>query len=122
MLKLKTEVVRLEIEKLGYSATQFAKKYGFPQTSLASWLTGARNPKRGTIMRLAEIFGCEPIHIAGVEIPYDAKKVEKQEAHLAELRSYWIYLTEDQRKRLIDLVKAIANTIIEQEDQQETKK
>ena len=117
MLRLKNDVVRAKIEAAGVSATQFARKYGFPQTSLASWLTGARNPKRATIERMAEIFGCDMADICKIVI--DTEQLRLADGQLDELRSYWTYLTQEQRDSLLNFVRTIAREKIEQQTGQD---
>lgn len=114
MLRLKNNVVRAKIEAAGVSATQFARTFGFPQTSLASWLTGARNPKRATIERMAEIFGCDMTDIC--EIVVDTEQLRLAAGQLDELRGYWMYLTQEQRDSLLNFVRTIAREKIKAEN------
>ena len=108
MLKLKTDVVRGKIEETGYSASQFAKRYGFPQTTLASWLTGARNPKRETIMRLADVLRCDPGEISYIELRVNVKKLDADEALFDELRNLVMRLSPGQQKAVLQLVRTMA--------------
>ena len=108
MLKLKTDIIRSKIDAMGYSVTQFAKRYGFPQTTLASWLTGARNPKRDTIIRLAGALRCEPEEISYIAIRVKAEKIEADEAFFEEIRALLERLSPDQREAVLRLVRTMA--------------
>jgi len=111
MLKLKTDIVREKIDAMGYSAAQFAKRYGFPQTTLASWLTGSRNPKRDTILRLASALRCEPEEISFIVIRVKPEKVEADEAFFDEIRALLMRLSPDQREAVLRLVRTMAEDV-----------
>ena len=109
MLKLKEKKIRELIAQTGLSVRAWAHEHGFPQTSLAGWIVGSRNIKHDNLLRLAQELHCQPEDIADVVIKMNPDKIKELEEDRREISALLVYLTTEQRKRILDLVQKIAD-------------
>ena len=106
MLKLKKKEVQNRIARTGLSVTQFAADHGFRQSTLASWITGARNPKRNNIFELADALHCQPEEIAEIVcVMDDSEETVTDEKN--QLIFYWNLLDEAQRESILGVMGAM---------------
>ena len=54
-------VLRAAIDRRVLSDVEAARLLGFPERSVSRWLTGAVEPRRSAVRRMAEVFECDPI-------------------------------------------------------------
>ena len=109
MLKLKEKKIRELIAQTGLSVRAWAHEHGFPQTSLAGWIVGSRNIKHDNLLRLAQELHCQPEDIADVVIKMNPDKIKELEEDRREISALLVYLTEEQRKRVINLVQTLVD-------------
>lgn len=109
MLKLKENVVRQKIAETGYSVKAWGEKYGFSQTTLSNWITGARNIKRDNLEKLAASLHCDIFDIATVVMEYTGKGVSELEADREEICGIFSSLSVKQRKVIIDMANLMAD-------------
>lgn len=101
MLKLKENAVRQKIAETGYSVKAWGEKYGFSQTTLSNWITGARNIKRDNLEKLAAALHCDIFDIATVVMEYTGRGVSELEADREEIAGLFGRLSDKQRKAII---------------------
>jgi transcriptional regulator with XRE-family HTH domain len=109
MIKLKEKKIRQMIAETGHTVTSWGEKYGFPQTTLSNWLTGARNIKRSSLEKLAEALGCEPQVISDFIFEYTGAGIAELEADREEICGIFGNLSKEQRKSIINMAQLIAN-------------
>ena len=95
----------------------FAIKHGIVPESLRRWLNGQREPKIDNIQELAAALECDITDISEWVIVVDRARLEGQKAQEEELLHYWMYLPEDQRQQILNLIKSIAQGAIEKSDE-----
>lgn len=82
------EILREELEVLGFSANEFAKKLKIPTNRITSILNGQRSITADTALRLARYFATTPEFWMNLQTAYDLKitmeKVSKQIAQNVE--------------------------------------
>jgi addiction module HigA family antidote len=67
------EILKDEIDFLGYSANQFAKMLGVPTNRITTILNAQRSITADTALRLAEFFGTTPEFWMNLQTSYDLK-------------------------------------------------
>jgi len=67
------EILREELEVLGFSANEFAKKLKIPTNRITSILNGQRSITADTALRLARYFATTPEFWMNLQIAYDLK-------------------------------------------------
>jgi addiction module HigA family antidote len=67
------EILKEEIEFLGYSANQFAKMLSVPTNRITAILNAQRSITADTALRLAEFFGTTPEFWMNLQTSYDLK-------------------------------------------------
>lgn len=67
------EILRDELEELGYSASQFASRLHVPVNRITSILNGKRSITANTALRLSRFFGTTPEFWLNLQIAYDLK-------------------------------------------------
>lgn len=76
------EILKEELEELGFSANEFAKKLKIPTNRITSILNGKRSITADTALRLSRYFGTTPEFWMNLQTAYDLKitmqKVSKQ--------------------------------------------
>jgi len=84
------EILKEELDELGFSANEFAKKLKIPTNRITSILNGQRSITADTALRLARYFGTTPEFWMNLQTAYDLKitmkKVSKQIAQNVEYR------------------------------------
>lgn len=109
MRRLIEEKVKERIEITGLSVNAWGQKHGFPQGSLSNWIKGTRNIKYSNLLRLAEALNCKPEDISELVIKLDSEKISDLEADREELSALLVYLSVEQRKRVINLVQTLVD-------------
>lgn len=109
MLRLKEKKIKEMIAQTGLTIRNWAIQHGFPQGSLSNWITGVRNIKYDNLLRLAQELHCQPEDIADVIIKMNPDKIKELEEDRREISALLVYLTTEQRKRILDLVQKIAD-------------
>ena len=77
----------------------FARYLGVPQSSLSSWMAGAYEPSGENLLKIAQKLGREIYEILGIESPPIANP------EIIQLAEKWDYLSEDDRKRILNIAK-----------------
>lgn len=54
------EKIKERREAAGMSQKELAEKLGVHGSAISLWENGVTSPKMGNLIKLAEIFGCEP--------------------------------------------------------------
>jgi antitoxin HigA-1 len=72
------EILKDELETLGYSANRFAAKLHVPVNRITSILKGQRSITADTALRLATFFGTTPEFWLNLQNAYDLKIIMKQ--------------------------------------------
>ena len=67
------EILRDELEELGYSANQFAARLHVPVNRVTSILNGKRSITANTALRLSRFFGTSPEFWLNLQNAYDLK-------------------------------------------------
>src|SRR5262245_4365517 len=67
------EILKEEIDFLGYSANQFAKMLSVPTNRITAILNAQRSITADTALRLAEFFGTTPEFWMNLQTSYDLK-------------------------------------------------
>jgi DNA-binding Xre family transcriptional regulator len=118
MLKLKEQTVRQKIAETGYSVRAWGENHGFAQGTLSGWITGARNIKHSSLIKLADALQCKPEDIAEIVIMYDSAGVQELILDREEISGIFGNLSKKQRKSIIDIANLIANanSIIERSE------
>jgi addiction module HigA family antidote len=84
------EILKEELDELGFSANEFAKKLKIPTNRITSILNGQRSITADTALRLAHYFGTTSEFWMNLQTAYDLKitmeKVSKQIAQNVEYR------------------------------------
>lgn len=68
------EILKEEIDFLGYSANQFAKMLSVPTNRITAILNAQRSITADTALRLSEFFGTTPEFWMNLQTSYDLKK------------------------------------------------
>ena len=102
MIKLKEQKIRRMIAEAGYSVRSWGDKYGFPQGTLSNWLTGARNIKRSSLVKLAEAFECPISDIADFVFVSDNEEAAELEADKEEICRIFDLISEQQRFAILN--------------------
>lgn len=109
MRRLVEEKVKAKIEVTGLSVRTWAEQNGFSHGSISNWIKGVRNIKYSNLLRLSEALRCTPEEISEVVIKPDPERRAGLEADREELSALLVYLTEEQRKRVINLVQTLVD-------------
>lgn len=93
---------------------ELAKAVGKSEASVSLWLSGKAFPRIDTIQKIADALGCatDDLLIETVSIKIVGYSDEKQ---TKEMNDYWFRLNGKNKKAVLDLMKALA------ESQEETK-
>ena len=109
MIRLREQKVRQIIAKTGLSVKAWGDLNGFAQTTLSNWITGARNIKRASLLKLASALNCEPEDISEIYWEFDNSVAIQLEADREEIRGIFGNLLPKQRKVIIDMAELIAD-------------
>jgi transcriptional regulator with XRE-family HTH domain len=109
MIRLKEQKARQLIAKTGLSVRAWGEKYGFSQGTLSNWLSGARNIKHASLLKLASALNCEPGEISEIYWEFDNSVAIQLEADREEIRGIFGNLLPKQRKVIIDMAELIAD-------------
>ena len=118
MIRLKAHTVKKKIAQTGLSVSAWGAANGFTQGTLSGWITGRRNIKQSSLLKLAAALGCEPEEIAEIFWIFDNSVAVQLEVDREEICGIFGNLSEKQRKAIIDMAKlmADANWIKERDD------
>ena len=109
MIRLREQKVRQLIAKTGLSVKAWGELNGFAQTTLSNWITGARNIKRASLLKLASALNCEPEEISEIYWEFDNSVAIQLEADREEIRGLFGLLSPKQRKVILDMAELIAD-------------
>ena len=109
MIRLREQKVRQIIARTGLSVKAWGEMNGFAQTTLSNWITGARNIKRASLLKLASALNCEPEEISEIYWEFDNSVAIQLEADREEIRGLFGLLSPKQRKVIIDMAELIAD-------------
>jgi transcriptional regulator with XRE-family HTH domain len=109
MIRLREQKVRQIIARTGLSVRAWGEQYGFSQGTLSNWLSGARNIKRASLLKLASALNCEPEEISEIYWEFDNSVVMQLEADREEIRCLFGLLSAKQRKTILDMAELIAD-------------
>lgn len=109
MIRLREQKVRQIIAKTGLSVKAWGDLNGFAQTTLSNWITGARNIKPKSLLKLASALNCEPEDISEIYWELDNSVAIQLEADREEIRGIFGNLRPKQRKVIIDMAELIAD-------------
>lgn len=110
MRKLKREELSRRIDATGMKPAPWAVANGLNDESVRMWLNGGRDPKIGSIRKLADALNCTVEDISSWVHEVDKSKLAQYERELEEITGLWVHLTVDQRKSILDLVRTIAGS------------
>ena len=109
MIRLREQKVRQIIARTGLSVRAWGEQYGFSQGTLSNWLSGARNIKHTSLLKLASALNCEPGDISEIYWEFDNSVAIQLEADWEEIRGIFGNLLPKQRKVIIDMAELIAD-------------
>lgn len=109
MIRLREQKVRQLIAKTGLSVKAWGEVNGFTQGTLSGWITGRRNIKRASLLKLASALNCEPEDISEIYWEFDNSVAIQLEADREEIRGIFGNLLPKQRKVIIDMAELIAD-------------
>lgn len=109
MIRLREQKVRQIIAQTGLSVRAWGEQYGFSQGTLSNWLSGARNIKPKSLLKLASALNCEPEDISEIYWVLDNSVAIQLEADREEIRGIFGNLRPKQRKVIIDMAELIAD-------------
>lgn len=109
MIRLREQKVRQLIAKTGLSVKAWGEVNGFTQGTLSGWITGRRNIKHTSLLKLASALNCEPGDISEIYWEFDNSVAIQLEADWEEIRGIFGNLLPKQRKVIIDMAELIAD-------------
>ena len=109
MIRLREQKVRQLIAKTGLSVKAWGEVNGFTQGTLSGWITGRRNIKPKSLLKLASALNCEPEDISEIYWELDNSVAIQLEADREEIRGIFGNLRPKQRKVIIDMAELIAD-------------
>lgn len=114
-------------KEVGLSQKELGERLGVGQPTVSAWETGRNHPDNATLYELSKIMGCSIGYLMGYEtdVPYrglsqkewdewivqrynptDEKKGQEQTSqHTAELNDIFEHLTEEEKKRAVEVIR-----------------
>jgi transcriptional regulator with XRE-family HTH domain len=105
MIKLREHKIRQMIAETGYSVKSWGEKYGFPQTTLSNWLTGARNIKRSSLEKLSDALGVTATEIADFIYEGENEEAAGLAADKEEICRIFDLISEQQRFAVLNMAR-----------------
>lgn len=109
MIRLKEHAVRKIIAQTGLSVSAWGAANGFTQGTLSGWITGRRNIKHSSLLKLAEALRVTPEEISEIMWIYNDSVAIQLEADREEICGLFGNLSPKQRKAIIDIAELIAD-------------
>ena len=109
MIRLREQKVRQLIAQTGLSVKAWGEMNGFTQGTLSGWVTGRRNIKRASLLKLSAALNCEPEEISEIYWEVDNSVLMQLEADREEIRGIFGLLSAKQRKVILDMAELIAD-------------
>ena len=109
MRKLNIEKVRDMIVLRGMTVTEFARRLGEQQQTVQKWVSGKRNPKPASMIKMAERLGVGVPEISDLVFDVSKSKLQELGSEIEEITGLWPHLTVEQRSAVLQTVRSMAN-------------
>ena len=95
------------MKQAGMNQIELAKAVGKSESSVSLWLSGKAFPRIDTIQKIADALGCETDNLL---VPFVTCKITgySDEKQTKEMTEYWWRLHSNNKKAVLNLMKALA--------------
>lgn len=101
------------MNRCGFTQKEFAEKVGVAEVTVSRWVHGTRNPRRGTLQKMADVLGCGAGYLSEPDRPEGELTVSLDAGAFPPERAYPTDAGLDLRSPVDALVPALGSAVID---------